>query len=224
LAAIKSRVKARPPFRCLREWRWTDEADLELELRDAAGTLLARLEHNRRRYRLTHPRTFPILSWADGERAKRRAESIALNALPPDPATRARVDRDNASGHPMGLPLSERICPTCRARPRNIKAADLGGKPLTVTIKSAAVEALNNPNGGGQQDKLLLSFVNQSKKLVCNVTNFNSIADLHGDETDNWPGKRIELYPTKASVGGKSFDAVRVRAPAQDALNDKIPF
>ena len=105
-----------------------------------------------------------------------------------------------------------------------IKAADLGGKPLMVTIKSATVEALNNPNGGGQQDKLLLSFVNQPKKLVCNVTNYNSISDLHGDETDNWPGKRIELYPTKASVGGKSFDAVRVRAPVGEALNDKIGF
>src|SRR5215471_10749300 len=95
---------------------------------------------------------------------------------------------------------------------RYIKAADLGGKPLAVTIKSATVEALNNPNGGGQQDKLLLSFVNQPKKLVCNVTNYNSIADLHGEETNNWSGKRIELYPTKASMGGKSFDAVRVRA------------
>src|SRR5262245_12179056 len=50
-----------------------------------------------------------------------------------------------------------------------IKAADLGGKPLVVTIKSAAVEALNNPNGGGQQDKLLLSFVNQPKSLSENI-------------------------------------------------------
>jgi hypothetical protein len=105
-----------------------------------------------------------------------------------------------------------------------IKAADLGGKPLVVTIKSAAVEALNNPNGGGQQDKLLLSFVKLPKRLVVNLTNYNVIADLHGDETDAWPGKRIELYPTKASVGGKSFDAVRVRAPVGDALNDKIDF
>jgi len=100
-----------------------------------------------------------------------------------------------------------------------IKAADLGGKPLAVTIKSASVEALNNPQGGGQQDKLLLSFVGQPKRLVVNVTNYNAIADLHGDETDDWPGKRIELYPTKASVGGKSFDAVRVRAPTEGALS-----
>ena len=105
-----------------------------------------------------------------------------------------------------------------------LKAADLGGKPLAVTIKSVAVEALNNPNGGGQQDKLLVSFVNQPKRLVCNKTNFNSIADLHGDETDGWAGKRIELYPTKASMGGKSFDAVRVRAPLSEAVNDEIKF
>jgi hypothetical protein len=105
-----------------------------------------------------------------------------------------------------------------------LKAADLGGKPLVVTIKSTTVEALNNPNGGGQRDKLLLSFVNQPKKLVCNVTNYNSISDVHGDETDNWPGKRIELYPTKASMGGKSFDAIRVRAPVSEALNDEIKF
>jgi hypothetical protein len=105
-----------------------------------------------------------------------------------------------------------------------IKAADLGGKPRVVTIKSTAVEALNNPNGQGQQDKLLISFVKQPKRLVCNVTNYNSIAELHGEETSNWPGKQIELFPTKASMGGKSFDAVRVRAPAKDALNDAISF
>jgi hypothetical protein len=122
---LKIGIKAdrRLPFRCLRGWRWTDEVDLELELHDASGQVLARLEHNRGRYRLTHPWAFPILSWADGELAKRRAESIALNALPLDPATRARVDRDNATPHPMGPPLSERICPTCRARPRSTETA-----------------------------------------------------------------------------------------------------
>ena len=106
---------------------------------------------------------------------------------------------------------------------RYLKAVDLGGKPLIVTIKDAKVEALNNPQGGGTSDKLVLSFVNQSKRLVCNITNYNSIADVHGDETDGWTGKRIELYPTKASVGGKSFDAVRVRQPMAEELNDAIP-
>src|SRR5258708_37673785 len=59
---IESRGKTptRPPHRCLREWFWTDEVDLELELQAHAAQALAGLEHNRGRYRLTPPRTLPI--------------------------------------------------------------------------------------------------------------------------------------------------------------------
>jgi hypothetical protein len=48
------------------------------------------------------------LSWPDGdlELVKHRAESIALNALPPDPAMMVRSARDNATSHPMGHPLN----------------------------------------------------------------------------------------------------------------------
>jgi len=106
---LKTRVRA--THRCLREWFWTDEVDCDLELRDQAGQALARLEHNRGRYRLTRPYTFPILSWPDRDLdfVKRRAESAALNALALDPATKARVDRDNAAGHPMGPPLNRQL-------------------------------------------------------------------------------------------------------------------
>ena len=75
-------LPARPPrHRALRHWLWTDEVDLELELQDQAGHLLSRLEHNRGRYRLTHPRTIPIQSWSTLEEAKHRAESMALMAI-----------------------------------------------------------------------------------------------------------------------------------------------
>jgi hypothetical protein len=92
-----------PTANCLREWRWGPEIDLELGLHDRDGKLLARLEHNRDRYRLTHPRTFPILSWSGLEEAKRGAESIALLQLP-DPFA-AKHERENARPHPMGPPL-----------------------------------------------------------------------------------------------------------------------
>ena len=101
------------------------------------------------------------------------------------------------------------------------KAADLGGKPITLVIKTASVEPMKNMQGG-TDDKLVLGFVNQAKSLVVNRTNYDAIADLHGDETDGWPGKRVELYPSKASVGGRSVDCVRVRAPIGDAMNDSI--
>jgi hypothetical protein len=72
----------RPIARSLRGWSWNPETGFERELRDRNGNLLARLEHNGGRCRLTYPRTFPILSWADSEQAKGCAESLALSNLP----------------------------------------------------------------------------------------------------------------------------------------------
>jgi len=92
----------RPRHRTLRSWSWHSD-DLEHELRDAAGTLLARIESNAGRHRLTHPRTWPILSWPDLAEAKHRAESVALSA---NPKLAARIKRDNETPHPMGPPLN----------------------------------------------------------------------------------------------------------------------
>src|SRR5262249_36347596 len=94
--------------RALHHWSWRF-SEFEHELRDAAGTLLARLESNAGRHRLTYPRTTPILSWADLGEAKRRAESFALMAIPlaaVDPKLAARIERDNETPHPMGPPLN----------------------------------------------------------------------------------------------------------------------
>jgi len=79
-----SKSASRPTHRSFREWSWTSELDCELELRDGGGDLLARLERNGGRYRLTHPRTVPILSWPDDgeDMAKHRAETIAVNSPP----------------------------------------------------------------------------------------------------------------------------------------------
>src|SRR5262249_27448353 len=101
-------IGERPHHRALRHWSWHSD-ELEHELRDAAGTLLARLESNAGRHRLTCPRTTPILSWADLGEAKSRAESFALMTIPSaavDPKLAARIERDNETPHPMGPPLN----------------------------------------------------------------------------------------------------------------------
>jgi hypothetical protein len=102
-----------------------------------------------------------------------------------------------------------------------LKAGDLKGQPTTLTIKSANVAALKNMQGD-TEDKLVLAFVDQPKKLVCNKTNYDSVADLYGDETDAWPGKKIEVYPSKANLAGRVVDAVRVRAPV--GYGSSLPF
>lgn len=98
-----------------------------------------------------------------------------------------------------------------------LKAADLNGKPLTVTIVSAPLETLKNPEGR-EQSKIVLYLRGTKKMMPLNVTNFDSVADIAGGDTDSWPGCQIELYPAKTEMKGKTVDCIRIRAPEQAEL------
>jgi hypothetical protein len=117
-----------------------------------------------------------------------------------------------------------------------LKCADLKGKPMTVTITAATLETFKNSKGEEQQ-KIVLSFAETKKGLPLNMTNFDATVDVCGEDTDDWPGKKIELYPTKTQMGGKTVECIRVRSPAQrelpappkpeplaEELDDEVPF
>ena len=97
------------------------------------------------------------------------------------------------------------------------KASDLPA-PRTVTIKSAEIQAFKND--GKEQEKLVLSFKEKVKPLVCNLTNFDTIAAEcgYGDETDQWLGKKIVLRADRTRFGTKMVDCVRVARPDQGEL------
>ena len=59
--------------------------------------------------------------------------------------------------------------------------------------------------------------------MPLNFTNFDACAEICGDDTDDWPGKRIELYPAKTQMGGKMVDCIRIGPPAQRELPKQIP-
>jgi hypothetical protein len=125
-----------------------------------------------------------------------------------------------------------------------LKAADLGGKAAVLKIEDARMETLKGPSG--EQKKLVLAFARTPKRLVMNITNFESVAEITGEEdSDRWPGHRIEIYPTKVEMQGKRVDCIRVRRPPQpelvavkstepspppprgsddDGMDDEIPF
>jgi hypothetical protein len=94
---------SRPTYRCLREWFWDGDGADDHSLYDKDGLTLARIVLDGGRYRLRHPITRPPLSWPgdDLDLAKHRAESIALNSLPLDPATAVRVAKENSKPHPL---------------------------------------------------------------------------------------------------------------------------
>jgi hypothetical protein len=62
-------------------------------------------------------------------------------------------------------------------------------------------------------------FVGAKKSLPLNLTNFCSIADICGDDTDAWPGHEVELYPTRVQMAGEIVDAIRIRKPAAPELS-----
>jgi hypothetical protein len=90
-----------------------------------------------------------------------------------------------------------------------LKADDLGDGDMPVTITK--VEAKEFDSDGKKDWKAVLHFKETEKSLVANKTNCQTIADLHGDETDDWAGKRITLYATEVEFGGKTMLGIRVR-------------
>jgi hypothetical protein len=108
-----------------------------------------------------------------------------------------------------------------------LKAEDLRGRDVTLTISGAEILEFKDDDGF-QKKKVVLSFFRTDKRFVCNATNRTVIAEMLGDETDEWTGQKITLYPTKVSFGNKRVDAVRVRemvaaAPAAAAPAPRRP-
>ena len=86
-----------------------------------------------------------------------------------------------------------------------LKASDLrGGEPVVVIESVAEVEL-------GGKKKLEISFVGKEKHLIANLTNSHRIAEMFGFETDDWVGKKIQLYTEKVEYRGKYTEAIRVR-------------
>jgi hypothetical protein len=120
-----------------------------------------------------------------------------------------------------------------------LKAADLQDRNVTVIIDKVVLEDI-----GGDQ-KPVIYFRGKERGLVCNRTNANNISHAYGEETDNWIGREIILYPTIVDFQGRSVDAIRVKTaarvsyqappppqvPAQqvhaqqrDDMSDEVPF
>ena len=119
-----------------------------------------------------------------------------------------------------------------------LKCSDLNGQPCTVEIDRAIFETLKGTDGKESQ-KMVVYFKNTKKALPQNATNYDSITAIVGnDDTESWPGHKIELYPDKTRMGGKLVGCVRIRAPAQrdlpkppppeappeEGMDDAIPF
>lgn len=91
-----------------------------------------------------------------------------------------------------------------------LKAEDIRGKgDIRVEIESVSI--MDSDDG---KKKAVLHFRGKDKCLPLNITNANMVAEMHGEEMDEWEGKRITLHVCKVDFQGKRVDAIRVKEVA----------
>lgn len=89
-------------------------------------------------------------------------------------------------------------------------AFDLGGREVTVTIESVKAGSIKG-EGGKTTKKPVISFTGKDKKFALNVTNGSTIAQMYGNDVEAWVGKRITLFSSTTTFGGKTVDCIRIR-------------
>jgi len=75
---------------------------------------------------------------------------------------------------------------------RFIKAADLKGKKVTLTLADVELEDLEGDDG--KKTKCIISFERTPKKLVACKTNGICLKQMFGKEIANWIGKRVTIF------------------------------
>jgi len=75
---------------------------------------------------------------------------------------------------------------------RFLKAADLLGKKVTLSLADVDLEELEGDDG--KKTKCIISFQGKQKKLVACKTNGLCIKEMFGKDIANWIGKRVTLY------------------------------
>ncbi len=84
------------------------------------------------------------------------------------------------------------------------------GDGLTACI--AALEDQEIQTGNGSTENKLVCILQDQKPFVVNRENYDRIADLYGEDDDDWAGHWITLYhDPSVSFGGKRVGGIRVR-------------
>ena len=90
-----------------------------------------------------------------------------------------------------------------------LKAEDLDGRAVTVTIKAVDLEDFRLPDGT-HKPAAVLTFERASKRLILNKTMCRAILAIAGSERFiDWVGQRVTLAPATAPNGRPTIDIKR---------------
>jgi len=89
--------------------------------------------------------------------------------------------------------------------------ADLNGRPVTLAISHLNKEKMTPP-GSAPVEKWVLYFDHAKRGVVLSRTLAVQIAHiLNTEETDQWHGQKITLFPEAVMVAGRERIAIRAR-------------
>jgi hypothetical protein len=106
---------------------------------------------------------------------------------------------------------------------RYASGEDFQGKALTLTVARVEREKMFQPKNASETEKWVVYFQEAKKGVVLNRTLAFQIAEILGsEETEDWVGAMITLYPQPMTVAGRKVVAIRARA-AGKAIADGSP-
>jgi hypothetical protein len=94
-----------------------------------------------------------------------------------------------------------------------LSAGDLDDQDVIVTVSGCTQENMGNSDRGDDEYKWILWFEELDKGMVMNVTRTNVIAKvLMSDNTDDWIGKKITIFPSETIYKGETKATIGVRS------------
>ncbi len=92
---------------------------------------------------------------------------------------------------------------------------DLAGKSVTLTISHLRLEKMIPTPGAAPVEKWVVFFKEAQKGIVLSKTLAFQISKVVGSEdTEDWTGKKVVLYPEPVNVAGYTRTAIRAKATA----------
>jgi hypothetical protein len=91
-----------------------------------------------------------------------------------------------------------------------ISSADIDGREIELIIQSIEMEDVSD----GEQ-KAVVYFNKGTKGAVLNVTNWNTLEDAYGEDSDAWIGQPVILTVERTTFKGKPTKGLRLKIPAQ---------
>ena len=84
------------------------------------------------------------------------------------------------------------------------------GKDIVLTIKEVKKEQVTG-DGGRKDTCVVVSWVEDQKKMIINKTNSKTIESLYTPFIEDWAGKQVQIFVGKDKMSGEIVDCLRIR-------------